>query len=78
MSNQAKKKRISSSGTLFAYFGHQRKRKKKRNKSVTSCTKREMTADNTQNPEDQMNDKGLYFSALVFREETNHTKDLLS
>ena len=33
-------------------------------------------ADNTQNPEDQMNDKGLYFSALVFREEINHTKDL--
>ena len=34
--------------------------------------------DNTQNPEDQMNDKGLYFSALVFREEIKHTKDLLS
>ena len=31
--------------------------------------------DNTQN---QMNDKGLYFSALVFREEINYTKDLLS
>ena len=33
--------------------------------------------DNTQNPEDQMNDKGLYFSALIFREEINYTKDLL-
>ena len=63
MSNQAKKKRISNSGTLFAYFGPPEKEKEKRTKSVTSCTKKEMTADNTQNPDDQMNDKGLYFSA---------------
>ena len=33
MSNQAKRKRISSSGILFAYFGHQRKRKKKNQES---------------------------------------------
>ena len=81
MSNQAKKERISSSGTLFAYsiLDHQRKRKKKRTKSVTSCTNQERNdGDNTQNPEDQMNNKGFYFSALVFREEINHTKDLLS
>ena len=78
MSNQAKKKRIPILELVLPILDHQRKRKKKRTKSVTSCTKREMMADNTQNPEDQMNDKGLYFSALGFREEINHTKDLLS
>ena len=41
---------------------------------MTSCTKREMTADNTQNPEDQMNDKGLNFSALVFRKKNKPYK----
>ena len=56
MSNQAKKKRISNSGILFAYFGPPEREKEKRTKSVTSCTKREMIADNTENPEDQMND----------------------
>ena len=31
MSNQAKKKRISNSGTLFAYFGPPEKEKEKEN-----------------------------------------------
>ena len=78
MSNQAKKKRISSSGTLFAYFGPQEIEKEKENQERDILYQERNDGDNTQNPEDQMNDKGLYFSALVFREEINHTKDLLS
>ena len=78
MSNQAKKKRISSSGTLFAYFGPPEKEKEKENQERDILYQERNDGDNTQNPEDQMNDKGLYFSALVFREEINHTKDLFS
>ena len=78
MSNQAKKKRISSSGTLFAYFGPPEKEKEKENQERNILYQERNDGDNTQNPEDQMNDKGLYFSALVFREEINYTKDLLS
>ena len=79
MSNQAKKKRISSSGTLFAYFGPPEKaRERKENQERDILYQERNDGDNTQNPEDQMNDKGLYFSALAFREEINYTKDLLS
>ena len=78
MSNQAKEKRISSSGTLFAYFGPPEKEKEKENQERDILYQERNDGDNTQNPEDQMNNKGLYFSALVFREEINHTKDLLS
>ena len=78
MSNQAKKRRISSSGTLFAYFGPPEKEKEKENQERDILYQERNDGDNTQNPEDQMDDKGLYFSALVFREEINHTKDLLS
>ena len=78
MSNQAKKKRISSSGTLFAYFGPPEKEKEKENQERDILYQERNDGDNTQNPEDQMNDKGLYFSALVFGEEINYTKDLLS
>ena len=78
MSNQAKKKRISSSGTLFAYFGPPEKEKEKENQERDILYQEKNDGDNTQNPEDQINDKGLYFSALVFGEEINYTKDLLS
>ena len=78
MSNQVKKKRISNPGTLFAYFGPPEKAKEKENQERDILYQKRNEGDNTQNPEDQMNDKGLYFSALVFREEINHTKDLLS
>ena len=78
MSNQVKKKRISSSGTLFAYFGPPEKEKEKENQERDILYQERNYGDSTQNPEDQMNDKGVYFSALVFREEINHTKDLLS
>ena len=78
MSNQAKKKRISNSGTLFAYFEPPQKEKEKENQERDIFYQERNDGDNTQNPEDQMNDKGLYFSALVFREKINHTKDLLS
>ena len=77
MSNQAKQKRISSSGTLFAYFGPLEKEKETENQERDISYQERNDGDNTQNLEDQMNDKGLYFSALVFREEINHTKDLL-
>ena len=77
MSSQAKKKRISSSGTLFAYFGPPEKEKEKENQERDILYKERNDEDNTQNPEDQigdqMNDKGLYFSALAFGEEINHT-----
>ena len=80
MSNQAKKERISSSGTLFAYFRppEKEKEKEKENQERDILYQERNDGDNTQNPEDQMSDKGLYFSALVFREEINYTKDLLS
>ena len=73
MSNQAKKKRIFSSGTLFAYFGPREKEKEKENQEGDILYKERNEGDDTQYPEDQMNDKGLYFSALAFREEINHT-----
>ena len=76
MSNQAEKKRISSSGTLFAYFGPPEKEKENQEHDILYQERND--GDNTQNPEDQMNDKGLNFRALVFREEINHTKNLLS
>ena len=76
MSSQAKKKRISSSGTLFAYFGPPEKEKEKESQERDILYK-----DNTQNPEDQigdqMNDKGLYFSALAFGEEINQCIQIL-
>ena len=78
MSNQAKKNRISSSGTLFACFGPPEKEKEKENQERYIWYQERNDGDNTQNPEDQMNDKGLYFGSLVFREEINYTKDLLS
>ena len=73
MSNQAKKKRISSSGTLFSYFGPPEKKKEKENQERDILYQQRNDGDNAQNPEDQMNDKGLYFSALVFRQEIKHT-----
>ena len=69
MSNQAKKKRISSSGTLFAYFGPPEKEKEKENQERDILYQEGNDGDNAQNPDDQMNDEGLYFSVLVFREE---------
>ena len=58
MSNQAKKKRISNSGTLFAYFGPPEKEKEKENQERDILYKERNDGDNTQNPEDQMNDEG--------------------
>ena len=76
MSNQAEiseKKRISSSGTLFSYFGPPEKEKEKENQERDILYQQRNDRNNTQNPEDQMNDKRLYFNALVFREEIKQT-----
>ena len=61
-----KKKRISNSGILFAYFGppEKEKGKEKENQERDILYQERNDGGNTQNPEDQMNDKGLCFSAL--------------
>ena len=77
MSNQAKKKDFQFWNS-FCLFWTPEKEKEKENQERDILYQERNDGDNTQNPEDQMNDKGLYFSALVFREEINYTKDLLS
>ena len=78
MSNQAKNKKDFQFWKSFCLFWTSEKEKEKENRERDILYQERNDGDNTQNPEDQMNDEGLYFSASVFREEINYTKDLLS
>ena len=54
MSNQGRKKKMSSSGALFAYFGppEKEKEKEKENQEHGILCQERNDGDNTQNPED--------------------------